>query len=155
MSVRPVDGVDRRRILKAAAWSAPVIMVAAAAPAAAASTSLASYISVPSFTFTIDRQRKNGAWAATVNLKAGLPADAIVTWAVTYTSPDGAIWAGPTYGTLTSTSTALSGTLTHSNNNNNKLPKGTYSVTLSVKITAGGRSEDTSFVPAPPSILVK
>ena len=37
MSVRPVDGVDRRRILKAAAWSAPVIAVAVAAPAAAAS----------------------------------------------------------------------------------------------------------------------
>lgn len=60
MSVRPVDGVDRRRVLKAAAWSAPVIAIAVAAPAVAASTSPDIVNEFAIDAYTLSDLRQNG-----------------------------------------------------------------------------------------------
>lgn len=152
MSVRPVDGVDRRRILKAAAWSAPVIAVAVAAPAAAASgevsivAGLLIYVSDPTGSGSGKGPIK---WAgATITWPADKAADASVSYKVDLTGPTD-FTAEP----LVPWSTVLlapGGSRAVPGQNGigsaSSMPAGTYTVTLTVIADGETRLETASVV---------
>ncbi|WP_424937687.1 hypothetical protein, partial [Arenibacterium sp. S380] len=85
--VRPeeISGVSRRTIVKGAAWSVPVIAVAAAVPGAAASGRLAAALTIPGGCVAPG----GGLPAATVSVtdESGPVVDATVTF--TFASSDG------------------------------------------------------------------
>lgn len=152
MSVRPVDGVDRRRILKAAAWSAPVIAVAVAAPAAAASGEVSI---VAGLLIDVSAPTGSGSgkgpikWpGATITWPADKAADASVIYKVDLTGP-----AGFEAKNLVRWSTVVlapGGSVTvpkqHGIGSASSMPAGTYTVTLTVIADDETRLETASVV---------
>lgn len=145
MSVRPVDGFDRRRLLKAAAWSAPVIAVAVAAPAAAASTApeITDEFTIQSYGVTDQGWSGNSGpllWSGG-QIDWGSPsqytATATITYTVTIFLPDGRSeqLAGPTSTVIPAWGNVKVDAISWGTA---PIPKGKYTVTLNASIN--GRS---------------
>jgi len=152
MSVRPVDGVDRRRILKAAAWSAPVIAVAVAAPAAAASGEVSI---VAGLLIDVSDPTGSGSgkgpikWTgATITWPADKAAAASVSYKVDLTGPTGFT---PMHLVLLSTVVLAPGGSRAVPGQNgigasSSMPAGTYTITLTVIADGETRLETASVV---------
>ena len=141
MSVRPVVGVDRRRVLKAAAWSAPVIAIAVAAPAAAASTTpeITDEFTIQSYGVTDQGwSGKPGplCWSGgQINWASPSQhtATATITYAVTIFLPDGSSeqLAGPTSTVISPWGNVKVDAISWGTA---PIPKGQYTVTLNASI---------------------